>query len=261
MFASIVPDLLARQPGQVIIEAHERIAKTLARSFPTCHVIPSKQTSRFDWLKDLPDIDFYLPIAELPRFFRPNADSFPKHTGFLVADPDRVAFWEKRVSEFGTGRKVGISWRGGTERTRQAVRSMKLLDLAPILHMPGLDFVNLQYGKVESEINEAMNTLGVNIASWPEAIEDLDEFAALISALDLTITVCNTTVHYAGGLNCPVWVMTPKIPGWRYGLSGTTMDWYPSARMFRQPALEDWDSVLSDIVSALEKDVALPEKA
>lgn len=260
MFASIVPDLLACKPEQVIIEAHERIAKTLARSFPTCKVIPTKQTSRFDWLKDLPDIDFYLPIAELPRFFRPNADSFPKHHGFLVADPDRVAFWKKRVSEVGTGRKVGISWRGGTERTRQAVRSVKLLDLAPILHMPGLDFVNLQYGKVESEINEATSALGVNIASWPEAIEDLDEFAALISALDLTITVCNTTVHYAGGLNCPVWVMTPKIPGWRYGLSGTTMDWYPSARMFRQPALEDWDSVLNEIVSALEKDVALPEK-
>jgi len=252
MFASIVPDLLAKAPQQVVIEAHERIAKTLERSFPTCVVIPSKQSSRFDWLKELPDIDYYLPIAELPRFFRPSAGSFPRHQGFLVADPARVAYWKDRLASTGTGRKIGISWRGGTERTRQVVRSMKLQDLATILHTPGLDFVNLQYGKVEAEIREAQGALGVPIVSWPEAIEDLDEFAALISALDLVITVCNTTVHYAGGLNRPVWVMTPKIPGWRYGLAGHGMDWYPSARMFRQPALGDWESVLNEVASALE---------
>lgn len=252
MFASIIPDLLARNPDQVIIEAHERIAKTLARSFPQCLVIPSRQDAKYEWLKSLPQIDYYLPIAELARFFRRKIEDFPMHRGYLVADPRRISFWKDRLAGLGEGMKIGVSWRGGTERTRQAVRSLQLTDLAPILLIPGARFVNLQYGKVKGDIQTAKDALGIELTDWPEAISDLDEFAALISALDLVITVCNTTVHYAGALNHPVWVLTPKIPEWRYGLAGRSMIWYPSTRMFRQAKLSDWPHVIEEAREALQ---------
>jgi ADP-heptose:LPS heptosyltransferase len=251
MFASLVPDLLALNPEQIIIEAHKRIAKTLARSFPQCLVIPTMQLARFDWLRTLPPIDYYLPIAELAQFFRPNAESFPKHKGFMIADPHRIAFWKKRLDTLGNGMKIGVSWRGGLPQTRRPIRSLQLSELTPLLQLPNTHFISLQYGKIGPEIRDVEKTVGIPIANWPEGISDLDEFAALVSALDLIITVCNTTVHYAGALNMPVWVMTPKIPDWRYGLSGTTMDWYPSARMFRQPEHGDWTTVLNDVLRAL----------
>lgn len=257
MFASVLPDLLARSPEQVVIEAHERIAKTLARSFPQCRVIPSRQNAKYEWLKTLPTIDYYLPIAELARFFRRRAGSFPKHEGYLVADPGRIAFWKNRLAALGNGLKVGITWRGGSERTRQAVRSLQITDLAPFLQTPGVHFVNLQYGKAKANIQTAESALGIDIANWPEGIADLDEFAALIGALDLVVTVCNTTVHYAGALNRPVWVMTPKVPEWRYGLSGSDMIWYPSARMFRQAKLSDWHQVIFEIREALQGRLSL----
>lgn len=252
MFASIIPDLLARNPSQVIIEAHQRIAKTLARSFPQCLVIPSRQDARYEWLKSVPSIDFYLPIAELARFFRKKSEDFQLHQGYLVADPQRITYWKHRLAELGEGMKIGISWRGGTERTRQAVRSLQLTDMAPILLTPNTRFVNLQYGKVKADLETADKALGMEIAHWPEAIADLDEFAALICALDLVISVCNTTVHYAGALNRPVWVLTPKIPEWRYGLTGRSMIWYPSALMFRQAKLSDWPQVIHEVKSALQ---------
>lgn len=257
MFASILPDLLSLKPQQVIIEAHERIAKTLARSFPQCLVIPSRQNTQYEWLKSLPKIDYYLPIAELARFFRKRNADFPKHQGYLHADPQRIAFWKKQLDDFGEGLKVGISWRGGTERTRQAIRSLQITDLEPFLLMPGVRFVNLQYGKVKNDLKIAKDNLGIDILYRPEAITDLDEFAALICALDLVITVCNTTVHYAGALNRNVWVMTPKIPEWRYGLTGSTMIWYPSARMFRQAEHFDWARVISDVKQALEEKLSI----
>lgn len=257
MFASIVPDLLALEPTQVIIEAHERIAKTITRSFPQCLVISSRQDAKFEWLNNLPKIDYYLPIAELARFFRKKIEDFPKHQGYLAADMVRVKFWKSRLDSLGPGIKVGISWRGGTERTRQAVRSLQLTDLAPVLQTASVRFVNLQYGQVKADLQAAKDVLGIEIAYWPDAIEDLDEFAALISALDLVITVCNTTVHFAGALNRPVWVMTPKIPEWRYGLSGSSMAWYPSALMFRQMHLFDWAQVIGDVKTALDEKLGL----
>jgi hypothetical protein len=115
----------------------------------------------------------------------------------------------------------------------------------------GYQFVNLQYGEVQDELAEFCRSEGISILNWPEAIRDLDEFAALISALDLVVTVCNTTVHYTGALGRPCWVMTPFIPEWRYGIDSPRMRWYPSTRMFRQRSPGDWDGVLASVKDAL----------
>jgi ADP-heptose:LPS heptosyltransferase len=92
---------------------------------------------------------------------------------------------------------------------------------------------------------------GVAIQHWAELIADYDETAALVSALDLTITVCTAVVHLAGALGRPVWVAAPHSPEWRYGFSGETMAWYPSARLYRQQADGNWDPVIRTIADAL----------
>lgn len=253
MFASCLTDLAALAPKKIVLEAHERVAKTLRRSFPDIEVFSSTQKRLFEWLPKNLEPDFYAPIGALPGHFRNSIERFPSHAGYLRPSPERVEFWKRELANISGKPKVGISWRGGTQKTRSSVRSMTLPDLSPVLSNPNFHFVNLQYGDVAAEL-EAFNVRsGIDITHFPEAIQDLDEFAALISALDLVITVCNTTVHFSGALDKEVWVMAPTIPEWRYGYSTRHMRWYPSARLYRQPATGGWKEVISDIASDLAR--------
>lgn len=252
MFASCLPDLLACKPRQVLLEAHIRVAKTLERSFPDVRVIHSGQSKFLDWYDTDLEPDYYVHIADLPYFFRRSSSAFPVHSGYLVADPARIEYWRTRLRQANGLPKVGISWRGGLQKTRQRIRSLDLHRLQSLISLPSLQFVNLQYGEVEDELTGFQADTGLNVLHFPEAINDLDEFAALVEALDLVVSVCNTTVHYAGALGKTCWVLTPYIPEWRYGLSAPSMRWYPSTRMFRQPVMDDWNSVLQAVHRAIE---------
>lgn len=251
MFASCIPDLLNKNPARVIIETEKRITKTLARSFPQTQVLPSNQTD-FSWLPHDLRPDFCVHIADLPRFFRRSIDSFPPHSSYLTPDQSRVVFWRNRLALLDDKPKIGISWRGGVQSTRRAIRSLQLQQLDALLSNTNAHFVNLQYGDVSIEIDDYQSNTGHKITNWPEAIKDLDEFSALICALDLVITVCNTTVHFTGALGKPCWVLTPFVPEWRYGLTSASMRWYPSTRMFRQPVMGDWESVITQVSQALK---------
>lgn len=252
MFANCLPDLLERKPARTIVEAIDRVAPTLARSFPSCEVIATKQDNRLDWVRALGHVDYFIPVADLPQIFRRTREHFPHHDGYLQADPTRVAFWAERLAGLGARPKIGVSWRGGTELTRTGLRSMDVAMLGPLMHAVEADYVCLQYGDVKDDLAKA-EAAELRLHYWPESIKDLDEFAALVSALDLVITVCNTTVHYAGALGTPVWVMSPKIPEWRYGLYSESLPWYPSSRMYRQQVAGDWtyliDCMRRDLVA------------
>lgn len=247
MLASCLPDLLRMEPAELVVEAIGRIAPTLERSFPQCRVIASRQDSRMDWVKDCGEMDYFVPLGDLPKYFRRSLNAFPSHVGYLTPDPARVLHWKAKLAERAAGPWIGLSWRGGTEVTRTSLRSMSASTLAPLVRSGQASFVCLQYGDVAESLREAADA-GLPMAYWPEAIANLDEFAALIRALDLVITVCNTTVHYAGALAAPVWVLSPHIPEWRYGVDGDTMPWYPSSRVFRQAVdAEGWASTIASV--------------
>jgi hypothetical protein len=178
---------------------------------------------------------------------RRTRDSFPRHAGYLRADPGRVAHWRGRIAAAGAGPSVGVSWRGGTAKTRQRLRSLPLAELLrPFAGRP-VRVVSLQYGECEEELAHARAALGMPVEHWPEALRDLDETAALITALDFVISVDNTVAHLAGALGRPGRVLLSSSPEWRYLLRGTEMLWYPSLRLVRQPVPGDWGPVLDSI--------------
>lgn len=246
MFASCLPDLLKEEPADVVLEAVDRIAPTLQRSFEGCRVVPSNQSARLDWLKDFPSMDYYIPLGDLPRLYRRSVESFPDHAGYLRADPARVAHWRAQLAAAGPGPYIGVSWKGGTEGTRAKLRTVEALMFLPLVRERPATWVCLQYGKVADQVAEA-EAGGFSMSYWPQAISNLDEFAALVSALDLTITVCNTTVHYAGALGRPVWILAPQVPEWRYGAKGSRMPWYPSATIYRQQEAGDWPTLFESM--------------
>jgi len=116
--------------------------------------------------------------------------------------------------------------------------------------------VSLQYTDCDEEIERLARQHGVKLQHWQEAIDDYDETAALVCALDLVVTVQTAIVHLAGSLGRPAWVLVPSTPEWRYLAEGDRMPWYPSVRLFRCGAGENWSAVVEKIASALKRSSA-----
>ncbi|MDP1672632.1 MAG: tetratricopeptide repeat protein, partial [Burkholderiales bacterium] len=252
MYASCYPDLL-RQSAQCHIECDPRLERLFARSFPGARFHPLPDLNTRERTDPGASVDVYSYAGSLPRHFRNGLQEFPAHSGYLKPDPQRVEHWRQRLAALGPGLKVGISWRGGVAVTRRGRRSLDLTQLLPVLSVPGVHWVNLQYGDRGAEIAEFASAQKIAITDWPEAIDgDYDETAALVSALDLVISVCTSIIHLTGALGRPAWVLTPRIPEWRYGLERDTMPWYPAVRLFRQSERGEWQPVITEIQGRLQ---------
>lgn len=249
MFASCLPDLIA-VAASVELRVEPRLAALLARSFPDARVVVDRPAA--DTAEPAPDdIDYAVAIGSLPRAFRPDEAHFPKRDRYLVPDPAAVARWRARLDALGDGLKVGISWRGGVTVFERTMRTMTLEDWQPILQVPGVRFVNLQYGERAKEIAAVEARHGTPIADWPDAVDDLDDFAAQVEALDLVITIAGTAVHFACALGKPTWVLTPLVPSWRWMNERSDCLWYPTATLIRQREAGDWAPVIRAIADKL----------
>jgi tetratricopeptide (TPR) repeat protein len=243
MFASCLPDVVA-QAGHCVIDCHPGLAPIFRRSFPAATVHGGHQTDDSSWLAECPAPDYQVPIGSLPLLLRRGLGDFPRHAGYLRADPLKVMAWRRRLGGLGPGLNVGLSWQGGTRLSRAQVRSLTLEQLAPVLRLAGVKFIDLQYTDTVRERAALEERYGVKITHWQEAIADYDETAALVAALDLTLSVCTAVVHLAGALGREAWVMTPFSPEWRYGQAGEGMIWYPSVKLVRQPRYGEWEPVI-----------------
>jgi len=284
MYASCIPQLAARV-GRCIVECDLRLVALFRRSLAVVEVVAESKATPV-----LPH-DVQIPMGSVPRFVRPSLDSFrsvdfsPRECGsavpgfplvipsaaamldtrvdsspryvhrpsFLIPDAGKVQQWRERFRQL-TGRlTVGISWRGGSNAELRRQRSIPLERWRPLLSLPGVDFVSLQYGGYHDERQAVEREFGIELHDWNDADpwNDLDGLAAQIAALDLVISVDNSTVHFAGGLGVPCWVLLPFVPDWRWMLDRDDSPWYPSLRLFRQPATGDWDELLQAVARNL----------
>jgi tetratricopeptide (TPR) repeat protein len=250
MFASCLPELL-QGDGRIILECDARLESIFARSFPGAAVYSQSRQGKAGWASDGLDAELQVNIGSLPLLLQRGSGTFPSHAGYLRPDPSKVESWRKRLAGLDSAMKIGVSWRGGTLNTRQATRSLELRDLAPVLRHGPASFVSVQYGDCAAEIQEFERESGITLHHWQAAIDDYDETAALVAALDLLISVQTAVVHLGGALSKPVWVMVPARPEWRYMRSGERMPWYPSVRLFRQDIPGEWDPVIDRIAAEL----------
>jgi tetratricopeptide (TPR) repeat protein len=251
MFASCLAEARARV-GRLLIECHPHLVPLLQRAFPFDKVgTRVAEASLPPWVADA-RINLQIPFGSLPQYFRNKAADFPRHAGYLRANPARVQYWKGRLDALRPGLKVGLSWRGGTANSRRSLRSIEPEGLTPMFQQPAC-FVNLQYGSTEADIAVFRELAGARFVHWPEALDDYDETAALVVALDLVVSVCTAVIHLAGALGQPVWVLAPAIPEWRYLSSGSVLPWYPSARLFRQQRVFAWDDVVADATRELAR--------
>lgn len=199
----------------------------------------------------LPAYDAHCPMMSLPHAFDTTLDSVPAAIPYLRPDPEQVAGWRARLDAAGaSGLLVGLVWAGGAhlENIKAAMtdrrRSIPPHHLAPLSAVPGVQFVSLQ--KEGPPAPPAFPLL-----SFMDEVTDFADTAALAANLDLVISVDTSTLHLAGAIGKPVWMLDRSDPCWRWMTGRTDSPWYPKLRIFRQTSPGDWPGVVARVVNAL----------
>jgi len=245
MFAGLVPDAM-RTGNRCILDCEPRLQPLFARSFPGVQVVSGCGPG----LHPESEIAAQLPTGSLPGLFRNSSAAFSAaKSPYLVPDP---ALRDRLRARYADGRRlVGLAWQTNNRKTGR-FRSIFLSQFAPLFAQPGIRWVSLQYGnhqELESQAAEAGAPLLVDRAV--DQLTDIDGFAAQVAALDLVVTIDNSTAHLAGALGVPVWVLLPFAPDWRWLLEREDCPWYPAMRLFRQPRPGDWESVMQRVKNSL----------
>jgi hypothetical protein len=195
----------------------------------------------------LPHFDFHCPIMSLPLAFRTTVETIPANVPYLFADPARKALWQQRLGPR-TRMRVGLAWSGNPSHKNDLNRSMPFRALAPWLAL-AVDFHVLQKD-IRPEDAAALAQFP-NVQVHSAELGDFADTAALADEMDLVISVDTSVAHLAGALGRPLWVLLPFNPDYRWFLDRSDSPWYPSATLFRQPALGDWDSVVAAVEAQL----------
>jgi tetratricopeptide (TPR) repeat protein len=247
MFASILPDLI-KDAKTICYEVDARLMHLFELAFPDVAFVA--RGGNRDYLREQV-FDVVLQAGSLGYAYRRDPGLFPR-VPYLGADPIRIDQWKALLTrEAGSRHKIGISWRGGTDKTRRDDRSIALEQLSPLIQSDDRYFVSLQYGDVKDELARFNSAGAGTVHTLLDDFNDFDGFAALIMALDLVISVQNTTIHTCGALGKPCWGMIPWRPEWRYGIDHHSMIWYSSIVLHRQHTPGEWTGVISPIDSSV----------
>ncbi len=249
MFASCIPDATKRAQNVAIL-CEPRLAPLFARSFPNIQVESKPRGALPPVLNPKQPCTKCCSIAGLPRFFRNREDDFPGEP-YLFADTATTERWRGQLAELGPGVKVGLSWRGGVSKHARSARSIALERLGPLFDITDVHMINVQYGDHSDEIAR-FNAASPQPLVHFDAVDplcDMDEFAALLSALDLVITIDNSTAHLAGALGVPTWLLLPSFADWRWMQQREDSCWYHSLRLFRQARTgqDAWKDVIANV--------------
>jgi len=243
---------VAASAAECAVECSKRLTSLFSRSFPDIEIVGVREpadtrlTDR-TWDVHSSTLDIHVGRISSPKDIDP--------TPYLKADPDLTQSLRHKYREASGGRPlIGISWWSGGS-IQSHFKTTPLAAWPPILSNPEVAFVNLQYGDHTAELEAVMQNDGVTIIDDHDVdpMGDMDPFAAQVAAMDMVITISNTTAHMAGALGVPVWNMTPTGPGrlWYWFLEGNESPWYQSMRLFRHSHKEPWTGVIEEVRSAL----------
>jgi tetratricopeptide (TPR) repeat protein len=192
--------------------------------------------------------DFHCPLLSLPMVLQmPEARSLD--CPYLFADPDLRHDWRRRLGAAKRFR-IGLAWFGNPANPSNIPRSISAEKLKPLTQVIGATFYSLRLGPPDPQ---AASLFAAGLVDLTKFITDFADTAALMSELDLIITVDTATAHLAGALGRPVWTMIMFSADWRWGLEREDCPWYPTMRLFRQCKVGDWDEVVQRVADELRQ--------
>ncbi len=227
--------LLAERGARIVLEVQEDLV-ALLQGLPGVSAVCALGAT-------LPSFDCYCPLPSLPLAFGAELTTIPATVPYLAAPAGG------RPIALPEGCRVGLTWAGNLGHLNDRNRSIPLQRLSPLFELADVGFVALQKELREGDA-EALRQWP-NVTAVSKTLTDFAETAALVSQLDLVITVDTSMAHLAGALGKAVWILLPFSPDWRWLLGRSDSPWYPTARLFRQKVPGDWDGVVAEVRGAL----------
>lgn len=231
--------LLEKLGANVILEIPKSLVALLSTLKANFRIIEQGQ--------QLPPFDMHCPIMSLPLAFKTSVETIPVSIPYLYAHEDKKEPWH---SQLGTKTKprIGLVWSGSVGHNNDHNRSLLLKQLLPLLELP------FEFHSLQKEVREVdISTLNdcKHLHQHQDELRDFSDTAALMNEMDLIISVDTSVAHLAGALNKPLWILLPYMPDFRWMLERKDSPWYPKATLFRQPQLEDWESVIMEVTKQL----------
>ncbi|HEY0833751.1 MAG TPA: N-acetylglucosaminyltransferase, partial [Azospirillum sp.] len=252
MFGTVIADLQATR-AWVTVECDARLVRLFTRALPWANVraeTPNQNDA------DPDDADLHIPMGSLPRLLRRGLADFPPRPFTLYPDPALAAEWRRRLAALGPGLTVGICWRSSRITAERAGAYTRLDRWGPLLTLPGVHAVNLQYDDCAVELAEAEGRFGVPVHRWPDLDlrNDLDGVAALMAGLDLVVSAPTAVGELAAALGTPVWRLGGAGDWSRLGT--TCRPWFPAMRLIAPPAGGGADDAVDLAAQALRACIA-----
>ncbi len=231
----------------VVLSVQDALVRLLRTLSPTVTVIGGDARPA--------QFDYHSALLSLPLAFGTVEQSIPAEAPYLSTDPDRARFWKERLGDHGF--KVGIAWQTGVRSDTSAdmARSFPLNRFEALSKIPNVRLISLQKNDGVEQLDRMpagmkVETLGEAYDKGPDGFVDT---AAIVANLDLVITADTAIAHLAGALGRPTWVVLKHVSDWRWLLDRSDSPWYPTVRLFRQPAHRDWAGAFSEMEAALSE--------
>jgi tetratricopeptide (TPR) repeat protein len=260
LFANVVPDVIEAlgADGELRLAVEPRLVPLFQRSFPTARVAGhatfnvNARMVRGVGAEILKGVDLWAPLATPLTRFRRSLDAFPRRERYLTPDAARVVYWTEVLKTAPQGPKVGVLWKSLKLKGARKKQFSAFEQWRPVFDTPGVTFVNLQYGECEEELAFAREAFGVELWTPPgiDLKQDLDDLAALTSALDLVLGFANATSNIAAACGANVWMIGGPSVWTQMGSGG--YPWYPQVRCFNPAGFDDWNPVMQAVGDALK---------
>ena len=193
----------------------------------------------------LPEYDYWTPIMSIPGILRITLENLNSPLSYISPNATDIKQWQKRL---GIKKKlrIGFSWAGRKDTWIHQHKSVPFKQIVKLIKSnPQHEWVNLQIDADQAE-SEILTQLGC--ATYPGTISCMADSAALITCMDVIVSVDTAVSHLAAAMGRPTWIMLNHYgTDWRWLLNRADSPWYPTARLFRQPTFGDWDSVVNKI--------------
>ena len=238
-FARYAP-LIAAQGAKVVLEVQPELKSLLSRLDGVRAVVARGEAP--------PPFDVHCPLGSLPLARKTELPVVPAQIPYLSAERTHLQKWSARIEKLPRPR-IALAWAGNPAHDNDRNRSIALSTLAPLLAKPA-SFISIQRDVRNADAAQLAAT--TQLTDLGGALADFNDTAAVLALCDLLITVDTAPAHLAGAMGRPVWVLVPFAPDWRWMLDGKITPWYPSARVFRQSDLADWNAVIARVAAALQ---------